>query len=46
MASTEPETLTIAQTLASTRGAGGVNIRATAVPDLTNYMQDVQLLKS
>ena len=39
MASTDPETLTIAETLASTRG--GVNIRATAIPDLTNYMQDV-----
>ena len=39
MASTEPETLTIAETLASTRG--GVIIRATAIPDLTNYMQDV-----
>ena len=39
MANTEPETLTIAETLASTRG--GVIIRATAIPDLTNYMQDV-----
>ena len=44
MANTDTETLTVAEALAANRG--GVNIRASAIPDLTNYMQDVLGLES
>ena len=44
MATTEPAKLTIAEALATNRG--GVNIRASAIPDLTNYMEDVLGLQS
>ena len=44
MATPEPAKLTIAEALATNRG--GVNIRASAIPDLTNYMEDVLGLQS
>ena len=44
MTTTEPAKLTVAEVLATNRG--GINIRASAIPDLTTYMEDVLGFKS